>query len=150
MAWTYKGKNIESYDDLLPECSNTPFGFIYKINYVDGTHYFGKKNLFKKITLAALKSGEQRPNSERKGKNIKGKRVYFDVVTKESDWLIYEGSSEKTEKLEIHSKEILLVAYSKRELTYQEAKCLFWEEAIEDALCHNANILKLFFRDNVK
>lgn len=150
MDWTYKEKVVNCHDDLLLLCEENPFGFIYCIHYVDGTVYYGKKNLHKKVTLPALKSGEQRPGSERKGKNIKGKRVYFDVVTKESDWLVYEGSSDKTEGLEILSKEILLVAYSKRELTYQEAKCLFWEEAIENKNCHNANILKLFFRDNIK
>ena len=144
--WIYNGSEVTA----LGELPKDSYGFIYKINYSDGTCYYGKKNLYKKVTLAALKSGEQRPNSERKGRNIKGKRVYFDILTKESDWLEYSGSSEKTEGLEIVSKEILLVAYSKRELTYQEAKCLFWEEAIENELCHNANILKLFFRDNLK
>ena len=148
--WIYNGEEVISLPDLLSRCGDSASGFIYRIDYVDGTFYFGKKNLYKKSTLPALKSGEQRPNSERKGKNVKGKRVYFDIVKKESDWLIYEGSSEKTAELEILSKEILLVAFSKRELTYQEAKCLFWEEAIEDIFCHNANILKLFFRDNLK
>lgn len=150
MVWLYKEKEITSYKCLLEECDGEPFGFIYRINYSDGTFYYGKKNLHKKVTLPALKSGEQRPNSERKGKNIKGKRVYFDIVTKESDWLTYEGSSEKTKSLEIVSKEILVFAYSKRELTYQEAKCLFWEEAIEHENCHNHNILNLFFKDNLK
>lgn len=146
MSWIYEEKSITKLREL-PEGS---FGFVYKITYSDNTYYFGKKNLRKKVTLPALKSGEQRPGSERKGKNVGGKRAHFDVVTKESDWVDYAGSSENTTGLEIASKEILLIAYSKRELTYQEAKCLFWEEAIEDELCHNANILKLFFRDNLK
>jgi hypothetical protein len=149
--WTYQYDiEISNYDQLRSNSDYFVFGFIYKITYTDGTHYFGKKNIFKKVKLPELKSGEQRPNSQRVGKNVKGKRVYFDVLTKETDWLTYTGSSEKTEGLEILNKQILALAESKRELTYLEAKCLFWENAIEDPDCHNSSILNLFFRDNLK
>jgi hypothetical protein len=150
MVWEYKTKTISSRADLLPDCTDAVYGFIYKITYKDNSYYFGKKNFYTYKTLPALLSGDQRPDSKRIGKNVKGKRKYFDVVKKESNWLIYEGSSEKTKKLKVQKKEILQLAYSKRELTYLEAKCLFWEEAIEDPNCHNSNILKLFFRDNIK
>jgi hypothetical protein len=149
--WLYKyDYEIKSHAQLILNSNYFIFGFIYKITYTNGTHYFGKKNVYKKVRLPALKSGEQRPNSERIGKNVKGKRVYFDVQTKETDWLTYTGSSEKTEGLEILNKQILALAESKRELTYLEAKCLFWEGAIEDPDCHNINILNLFFKDNLK
>lgn len=149
-TWLYNDKEVVPKDVLSTDSVGTPYGFVYRINYIDGTFYLGKKNFYKNTTLPALKSGEQRPNSERKGKNIKGKRVYFDIVTKESDWETYEGSSENTKELEVAYKEILQVAYSKRELTYLEVKLLFWEEALEDENCHNISILKLFFRENLR
>lgn len=143
--WEYKNKSITNLSEL-PEGI---FGFVYKITYTDNTYYFGMKSITRKVALPALKSGEQRLNSERKGKNVKGKRAYFDVVTKESDWLSYAGSSESTEGLEVSSKEILMVTYSKRELTYREVSCLFHFDVLEDENCHNSNILGRFFAGNI-
>jgi hypothetical protein len=144
MTWDYEGKKVESIEDLPLEAT----GFVYVIGYTDGTHYFGQKNIYKSMTLNALKNGETREGAKRVGKNKGGKRVYFDVVTKESNWLTYEGSSESTKDLEIEFKSILEVAFSKRSLTYLEAKVLFVEDALDDFDCHNLNILGKFFRGN--
>jgi hypothetical protein len=144
MRWNYAGNKVESIDDLPLEVT----GFVYVIEYTDGTYYFGQKNIYKSVTLNALKNGATREGAKRVGKNKGGKRVYFDVVTKESNWLNYEGSSESTKDLEIECKTILEIAFSKRSLTYLEAKVLFAEDALEDDDCHNLNILGKFFRGN--
>ena len=133
----------------LADLPRDAHGFVYVIIYEDETFYIGKKDLYKKVTLPALKSGEKRVNSIRVGKNKAGRRVFFDELQKESDWLTYEGSSEVTKDLVIKSKLILEIAYSKRELTYLEVKRLFVEEALEDDRCHNLCILNNFFKGNI-
>jgi len=145
MNWLLDSNEITSLEDL-PEGVT---GFVYAILYMDDTYYIGKKDLFNKVTLAAKKNGEQRPNSTRVGKNKGGKRVYFDVLQKESNWLTYEGSCESTAGLTVIGKQILELSYSKRHLTYLEARTLFLEDALKDDCCHNANILGKFFRGNI-
>jgi len=145
MHWIYQNKEVTSVSDLPEDV----MGFVYVIEYDDGTYYFGQKNMFKSTTLNALKNGKTREGAKRVGKNKGGKRVYFDVVTKESNWLTYEGSSESTKDLVIVDKIIIDVAYSKRQLTYLEAKTLFTEEALEKQHCMNLNILGKFFKHNI-
>jgi len=106
MHWIYQNKEVTSVSDLPEDV----MGFVYVIEYDDGTYYFGQKNMFKSTTLNALKNGETREGAKRIGKNKGGKRVYFDVVTKESNWLTYEGSSESTKDLVIVDKIIIDVA----------------------------------------
>ena len=120
-------------------------GFIYLITYTDGTMYVGKKDFYSNTTLPALQSGVQRPNSTRVGKNRNGKRVYFDVVRKESNWKKYEGSSKNTKGKTVQSKEILAIANSKRALTYLEVKFLFQFSVLESDEFINDNILGKFF-----
>lgn len=142
MTWFYEGSPIRD----LPEDT---FGFVYLIDYTDGTKYIGKKQTVSTVTLPALKSGKQRPGSARVGKNRNGKRVYFDIVTKEANWRNYTGSSKATSGKTINTKHILEFAHSKRFLTYLEAKYLFSFEVLEDDEYCNDNILGKFF-DNVK
>ena len=128
----------------------TSYGFIYQIDYEDGTSYVGKKTFYSEVHLPALKSGIVRPEAiYRIGRNIKGKRVQFDVVRKESAWKKYNGSSELTKGKKIVAKTILALCSSKRELTYMECKALFCLNAIEDEQYLNINILGKFFRSNL-
>lgn len=142
MTWLYEGSTI--YE--LPE---NVFGFVYLIEYTDGTKYLGKKQTTSFTTLPALKSGEQRPNSTRVGKNKNGKRVYFDVVAKEAKWQQYTGSSKATTGKTIENKHILEFAHSKRYLTYLEVKYLFTFEVLESDDYLNDNISGRWF-DNIK
>ncbi len=121
-------------------------GFIYLIEYEDGTAYIGKKNFYKTVTLPAFKSGKQRPNSTRIGRNKNGKRVYFDVLQRESDWLTYEGSLDKSNLPSIKCKWVLAYAKDKRELTYLETKYLFCYEVLESTEYRNENILGKFYK----
>jgi hypothetical protein len=143
MTWEYENKPIK----VLPE--NT-YGFIYQIDYEDNTSYIGKKNCYSETQLPALKSGFVRPGSlYRIGRNIKGKRVQFDVIRKENNWKSYKGSSDLTKGKTILRKTILAFCISKRELTYMECKALFCLNAIEDEKYLNINILGKFFRDHL-
>jgi hypothetical protein len=143
MNWVYEDKEVE----YLPE--NT-YGFIYQIDYDDDTSYIGKKNCYTETQLPALKSGVVRPEAlYRVGRNIKGKRVQFDVVRKETKWKSYKGSSELSKGKTILRKTILMFCSSKRELTYMECKALFCLDAIEDEKYLNINILGRFYRSNL-
>ncbi len=144
--WIFKEVKINKVEDL-PEKTH---GFVYKIVYTDNTYYYGKKNLYRTVTLSLLKNGKSRPNATKIGKNESGKRVYYEQLIKQTDWLKYEGSCGGTEDLVIAYKEILEVAYSKRQLSYYEVMCLFQTESLEDPKCHNANILNSFFKDNLE
>ena len=121
MKWNYQNKEVNSASDLPEDV----MGFVYVIEYSNGTYYFGQKNMFKSMTLNALKNGETREGARR------------------------VGSSEVTKDLVISDKIIMTVAYNKRQLTYLEAKTLFNEEALEDEQCHNLNILGKFFKGNI-
>ncbi len=141
IPWIYNNKEVLSKD------IQDYYGFVYKIIYDNNTAYIGKKVFFNSNTLIALKNGKQRPNSQRIGKNKKGKRVYLDIVKKESNWQKYIGSSKTIpEKLTITKREILAFAKDKRELTYIETKYLFMNEVLESNKFHNDNILGKFFK----
>jgi hypothetical protein len=144
MTWTYEDQPVE----VLPD---NAYGFIYQIEYDDGTLYIGKKNCYSETQLPALKSGLVRSGAlYRIGRNIKGKRVQFDVIRKENNWKSYKGSSDITKGKTILRKTILAFCTSKRELTYMECKALFCLNAIEDEKYLNINILGKFFRDNLQ
>ena len=143
MDWWYTGNPVHELPD-------DTYGFVYRINFTDGTYYIGKKKCITETTLPLLKSGERRPNSVLKGKNIGGKRVYKEIVTKESKWKDYESSSEFTSDLTIKSKVILCFCPSKRNLTYSEVSYQFKLDAIESPKCRNVCINNQFFRDNIK
>lgn len=139
MNWKYSG-------DIVTDIPDGAIGFIYRLHFIDGTMYCGKKDCYNYVTLPALKSGKQRPNSERKGKNKNGKRIYVDVVKKESDWQTYEGSSKETAGLELKRKEILEWLPTKRSLTYKEVWWQFKLDVLEKDKYHNQNINGKWFK----
>lgn len=135
MDWTYKGKKIDSTDDM-PEGA---VGFVYEVTYTPlKKKYIGKKILEVKRKLAPLK-----------GK----KRVRR--VTKESDWKNYFGSNDEIKKLLQENKhqnfkrEILEFAFSKVQLTYIETKYQFDRRVLEREDYFNSNILGKFYRGKV-
>lgn len=111
--WVYNGKPVTELPSYV-------YGFIYLIHYTNGQKYVGKKKIISEITKPALKSGKIREGAKRIGKNKNGKRVYYDIVTKQNNWREYEGSSMETSGLEISKKEILHLVSNKRTLTYLE------------------------------
>ncbi len=139
MTWIYEGSKTSTI-------VKGHYGFVYEITYGDGTKYIGKKSFYTYSTLPALKNGEQRPNSKRIGKNKDGKRVYFDIVSKESNWKDYEGSNKETTGLTVIKKEILEYAKTNRYLTYLEVKYLFEYGVLETEKYRNLNINGKWFK----
>ena len=121
-------------------------GFVYLLEYADGSMYIGKKNLYSTRTLPKLKT-KNRDNAVVIKKRKDGHLVEYEIVTTESDWLDYEGSTRKGTK--VAKKYILGVATSKIQLTYLETKYLFKYNAIIDANFINDNILGKFYRGRV-
>jgi hypothetical protein len=140
MSWLHKGQEIE----------NPPvgaFGFIYIIIYIDDTAYIGKKNLYTNTKLPIRKSGIPRENSTRISANKNGKRVYFDIVKKDSNWRTYTGSIDID--LPIKHKVILEFLPTKRSLTYREVWWQFKFDVLEYDQYHNQNIGGLYFKNNL-
>ena len=133
MEWIYNG---------VPT-STVPLGclgFIYRIDYTDGTYYYGKKNVL---------SVRKVPLGKRALAEITDKRLKkYKVVTKETKWQEYEGSSKYSEGKTIVSKTIIVWAKTNKALTYLEAKLLFLEDVLFKTDCLNMNILGKFY-DNV-
>lgn len=143
MTWYYCGDPVPDFAALKDP---TLHGFVYRITYSNGKQYIGKKDFFSTKRLPALKSGKVRPNAERTYRNSNGKRVYYDILRTESNWLTYNSSSKLVKGLTPIRKEILALAHSKRELTYLETKYLFIHEVLESDNYLNENILGKFFK----
>ena len=142
--WKYNNIEITSISQI-PE---NAIGFIYLIEFIDGTKYIGKKNLYSIRIMKSLKSGKSRFNTINYiFKNTgKGFRQKYDVIKVESDWLSYQGSNVNCKNKTVKNKYILQFAYNKLELTYLEAKELFKNEVLENNEFLNDNILGTFFR----
>jgi len=139
LNWTHCGKAITELPDNV-------FGFVYKLTMESDKLYIGMKQCFSKSTLPALKNGTVREGAKRIGKNKNGKRIYFDVVYKESKWKTYESSSTEVDNETIVKKEILEFAPTKRSLSYLEVKHLFLNEVLEDTNYLNMNISGRWFK----
>ena len=142
--WLYKTTPIED----LSQFPNDTYGFIYKITHTpSGKSYIGKKVLYHnrkvKLTKKELAMYE----------GIAGRRASYKMVIAESDWKKYWGSNKtllelkKTEPLENFKREILMLAPTKKLLTYYETQVLFVYRVLEEPdLYFNDNILGKFFR----
>lgn len=140
--WLYQNQVINNIEDFP---KNT-FGFIYIVNHKpSGKSYIGKKSLYhnikKKLTKKELaeQSGPGRKSATR-------------VVQKESDWKTYYGSAKpildliKAGKQDEFEREILVLAFNKKQLTYLECKMLFTFDVLEKPdIYFNDNILGKFF-----
>lgn len=143
--WFYQDKEVTSIEDM-PEGT---FGFIYKVTHTPtNKSYIGKKVLYhnqkKKLTKKEL--------AEQTGP---GRKPSTKVVTKESDWKTYYGSSKpiielvKNGEKDNFNREILMFINNKKLLSYYETKYLFINNVLETPdLWFNDNIAgKYFTRD---
>lgn len=124
----------------------TLVGFIYKItNLKTGKFYIGQKSLYhsrkKKVTIAE--------------KKLLGTRKKFTRVTKESDWMLYHGSSKDLSNdiskmgSKFFKREILELCCSKKYLSYCE---LSWQVKLDVLKDHsyNGNILGRYFSKDME
>jgi hypothetical protein len=147
ISWKYKNKEINSIDDM-PENTH---GFIYIIkNKITGEYYIGKKVLiFNQKKKLGKKEAALLPVA-------RGRKATTKLVSKESDWQTYWGSSKllkeqrKKYKDEEYTKTILQFTNDKRELTYLETKYQFQYNVLEDPLSLNDNCLGRFFNQESK
>ena len=107
-------------------------GFTYRIDYTDGTVYFGKKNFTTTRRINPLKG-------------YKRKRT----VVKESNWRSYTGSSEWGKPRVVKRKTILNLFESKGALTFGEVELLCRERVLFRVDCLNNNISGKFYPTNV-
>lgn len=112
--WWYNKKEFTS-DDI-----GDAIGFVYQItDKTNSKKYIGKKLL----------------TSKRKIKPLKGK-VNRRTVVKETDWQSYYGSNEEIKKIveeegpDRFSREILVLCYTKGELSYREAELQFQNKVL--------------------
>ena len=137
MKWLYRNKEINEISDL----PNNAFGFVYQTTHLPtNKKYIGKKSLI--YNLKKKLGKKEKALCEGKGRPPVYKRVL-----KESDWKTYYGShsfiKEANEK--DLKREILEIAYHKKELTYLECKYQFTLGVLESKSYLNDNILGKFF-----
>ena len=137
MKWLYKNKEINEISDL----PNNAFGFVYQTTHLPtNKKYIGKKSL---IYNLKKKLGKK----EKALWEGKGRPPMYKRVLKESDWKTYYGSHSfiKEANKEDLTREILEIAYHKKELTYLECKYQFTLGVLESKSYLNDNILGKFF-----
>ena len=137
MKWLYKGLEINEISDL----PNNAFGFVYQTTHLPtNKKYIGKKSLMYNLKK---KLGKK----EKALWEGKGRPPVYKRVLKESDWKNYYGSHGfiKEANEEDLKREILEVAYHKKELTYLECKYQFTLGVLESRSYLNDNILGKFF-----
>lgn len=142
MMWIYNDTEIKSIQDI-PEGA---IGFIYIIeNLTNGRHYLGKKSLYSNRKKALTKKEIEALENKRLKK--------WKVVTTESDWFSYCGSSkpllEDIKNGDKIAKYIIKFCNSKISLTYQEVKHLFLYDVLENEDWYNDNINGRWFKGNI-
>lgn len=154
MNWIYKDKEIENFEDFKEP---NAYGFIYKITDKEtGKFYIGKKNFyFDKKRKIGKKELAQYPKSYfRKYKSKGGKWIYYEQSIEESDWKDYYSSSKdllkeikKNKNKDRYKREILQLAFYKKQLTYLEVVYQIKEEVLKKDTFNN-NILGKFHRQD--
>ena len=137
IKWLYRGSEINEISDL----PNNAYGFVYQTTHLPtNKKYIGKKSL---IYNLKKKLGKK----EKALWEGKGRPPVYKRVLKESDWKTYYGSHSfiKEANKEDLTREILEIAYHKKELTYLECKYQFTLGVLENKSYLNDNILGKFF-----
>lgn len=140
--------NWEYLDEPLTDIKQVPFssiGFVYLISTDNGRYYIGKKNLYfsRKKKFGKKKLAEITDMRKKK----------YEMITKESDWLTYTGSNnqmnEDIKNGVSYYREILSFAFSKRQLTYLEAKYQMKYAVLEDVDSYNDSIAGKFYKSHI-
>jgi hypothetical protein len=143
--WFYKSKEIKEVSDFPEGC----FGFCYMIkNLKTGEFYIGRKVLENNIKR---KIGKK----EKLLFEGKGRKPSFEKIKKESNWKEYWGSCkpllEEVAKIgeDQFERQILELAFNKRQLSYLEVKYQMVYEVLENKLSYNDNISGKFFKKDL-
>lgn len=140
--WYHKGSRVVTLQDI-PEGA---IGFIYKItNTENGKFYIGKKVLF---TKRKTKIGVRE-------KAATGTKKRFKIVTKESDWVTYNGSCKELILDMKHRgdnkfhKEIIEFCCTKKYMTYAEIAHQIKEDVLTKE-SYNGNIMGRYYRKDMQ
>ena len=144
MNWIYKNEEMKSLGDF----PKGTFGFVYQITHTPtGKKYIVKKVLYhnRKVKLGKKELKEY--------EGLIGRRPTYKIATKESNWETYYGSNKplleiiKGEPVENFKREILILASTKKLLTYYETQTLFVYRVLEEPEKYfNDNVLGKFFK----
>jgi len=147
--WFYCDKLMNPYHmGSLEDFPENCIGFVYLIkNNVNNKIYIGRKSLYsntnKKLTKKEI--------SEQTGP---GRKPTKKLVTKESNWKVYMGSSKelladvKEHGEDKFTREILHLCYSKKQLTFYEINYQMKYNVLE-VDSYNDNILGKFYRKDL-
>lgn len=137
MSWIYKGKVFT--EDMIPE---NAVGFVYQMTaIIDGksVSYIGKKNFYADVKIKLSKKAM--PTDKRL-------KTYKRV--KKATYQRYYSSNEVLKKAHkegvVIKRDILIICYSKLELSYQETKHQFVLGVLESDKFLNGNILGKFYK----
>lgn len=151
--WIYEDKPIRDLSDLP---KNT-FGFVYELEHKEsGKKYIGKKQVIYNRKRKIGKREKKRIQQDQKeaGRDHWWITKKYKFVKKESDWKNYHGSNDTIKELiendGYHSikREIIELAFSKKELTYKEMKHQFINDVLENDEYVNNNINGKFYTDD--
>ena len=134
----------------ITELEPDTHSIIYIVLFKDDTKYVGKKQVFNKKTLPALKKGgERKGHITFIGKNKNHKRVVYEVVNIESNWRDYIGSFDKSkfENNEVFKKIIIGYAKTKSEATFMETQILMKLNVLFGSEYRNDNIAGKWFNN---
>lgn len=145
VEWKYMRQYVDSIETIKDICPDA-IGFVYEVILSNGMRYIGKKQLF---------STRKRNFGKKELAQITDKRLKtYEMVTKESNWKSYYGSSKRIKELikkgelEVTNREIIEFATSKQQLTYLETKHMFIREVLEKGdMYYNDNILGKFYKN---
>ena len=139
MSWIYQG--VEFRDHMIPEGA---VGFIYEISGIingKAVKYIGKKNFFADVKIKLGKRALAMTTDKRLKKyrrELKPNYQNYYSSNKVLKDFVKAGGVVK--------REMLIICYSKADLTYQETKHQFIYEVLEKEEYLNGNILGRFYK----
>lgn len=126
--WKYRGKWINSHEDLHPDCTD----FVYVIEYSNQKKYIGKK---------AVRAIRRKPP-------LKGKKRNRLIMTN-LPFVKYQGSFDGAELLTPISKLIVFQCSKRKASTYLEMELMVEHMVIFEPEYINENIAGTFFKDSL-
>lgn len=137
MSWIYEG--FEFTNNHIPEGA---VGFIYRMDVIiDGKSYsyIGKKNFFADVKTKLSKKALPTDKRKKTYKRVR-KTVYQNYYS--SNEVLKQAHKDGVSIM----RRILMICYSKTDLSYQEVKHQFMHGVLEKDFWLNANILGRFYK----
>jgi hypothetical protein len=144
--WMHNGQEVTNISDPAIH------GFVYEIQFADGTKYVGKKKIHSVTTKPALKNNKKRAGHIRFLKKRKNRKlVQFEEISNQSNWLSYIGSFDKNEFEDntVVSRTIISFHPTKKSLSFAETELLFKQDVLKKDEYRNSNIDGKYFKKDI-